>query len=60
MIQSTGDIRTHQWILYLCKGIVKEGWIPEDYVHIIAYNCHTQDSTKPFCLRLNLASIETS
>ena len=30
MIQSTGDIGT-QWILNLCSGIVKEGYIPEDW-----------------------------
>jgi len=30
MIQATGDIGT-QWILDLCKGIVKEGCIPEDW-----------------------------
>jgi len=30
MIQSTGNIGT-QWILDLCKGIVKEGCIPEDW-----------------------------
>jgi len=29
MIQATGDIGT-QWILDLCNGIVKEGYIPED------------------------------
>jgi len=29
MIQTTGDIGT-QWILDLCNGIVKEGYIPED------------------------------
>jgi len=29
-IQTTGDIGT-QWILDLCKGIVKEGCIPEDW-----------------------------
>jgi len=30
MIQATKDIGT-QWILDLCNGIVKEGWIPEDW-----------------------------
>ena len=30
MIQATGDIGT-QWILDLCKGIVKEGSIPENW-----------------------------
>jgi len=30
MIQTTGDIGT-QWILDLCNGIVKEGYIREDW-----------------------------
>jgi len=30
MIQATGDIKT-QWILDLCKGIVKGGCMPEDW-----------------------------
>jgi len=30
MIQVTGDIGTH-WIVDLCNGILKEGYIPEDW-----------------------------
>jgi len=40
MIQSTGDIGT-QWILDLCNGIVKEGFILEDWkssIVLLVYN----------------------